>query len=138
MSDRCHGECCESFFLGFTPQQLQDHAETADRLGIEDELSQIAGMVVPIGEFEENPGRRQVNGSGGRGWFYTCRHLTHAGDCGIYETRPAMCRNFPRYERADSCPYPACQSEPARTYLLPASYLAKKRGPVRMRLPEAG
>jgi len=46
-------------------------------------------MVIPLG--------RDLWGDRDR-WWYSCRHLTEAGDCAIYETRPEMCRGYP-YDR---------------------------------------
>jgi Fe-S-cluster containining protein len=53
---------------------------------------QIAAMVIPI-EPSEN------------GWWYTCRNLQEDGLCAVYETRPAMCREYPY---GDQCMFPGC------------------------------
>lgn len=44
-----------------------------------------------------------------QGAFYTCKNLLTNGDCGIYETRPKMCREYPHYGRAGAlCRYSTC------------------------------
>ena len=54
----------------------------------------VAPMLVPL---------RRIRGE----WLYTCKHLRKNGDCGIYEFRPRMCRDFPG---ESACPFPICSS----------------------------
>lgn len=78
MSGRCTGHCCRSFRLG--------GALTSDPV--------VAAMVIPLGAFPV--GARLPNGEASRGGdYYDCTHLSVAGDCAIYATRPAMCRTYP-------------------------------------------
>lgn len=52
----------------------------------------ISQMVIPRPEIDENS--------------YTCKHFDHTTrDCGIYEMRPAMCRDYP-YGRV--CKFEGC------------------------------
>ncbi len=60
----------------------------------------IGSMLIPLGHRDNNP----VDGHGGPGWFYTCRHYQD-GDCSIYDKRPRMCKNYP-YDYP--CQYKAC------------------------------
>ena len=82
--DRCTGHCCRSFPLLQYEKLMADPARHQDG-------EQIAAMVVLIPE--SDPPR------------FTCRNLQPNGDCGVYEARPAMCRDFP-YDRR--CGVPGC------------------------------
>src|SRR6185369_5339410 len=44
-------------------------------------------------------------------WWYSCRNLLPSGDCGIYSSRPQMCRAYPYDE---GCQYAACTWKTAR------------------------
>jgi hypothetical protein len=69
------------------------------------DIVQIAGMVVYLGPFRENPIERQIGDDEGKFWhFYTCRNFD-GHNCRIYDSRPAMCSEYP-YGRA--CTYAAC------------------------------
>lgn len=128
MSARCRGNCCRAFTLPFSPTELQDHAEKQARrdanpgAGYEgskwNEIEQVAGMAVYLGrgwmdadsgdfisEFEGLG--RGYNMTGARD-VYTCRNLRDNGDCGIYETRPKMCRDYP-YEQP--CHFSQCAAQ---------------------------
>ena len=61
----------------------------------------IAPMLIPLGPI----GRAKAE------WLYTCKHLRKDGDCGIYENRPRMCRDFPGEK---PCPFPICASHGPR------------------------
>lgn len=107
---RCTGHCCRGFDLPFdldTLDQLrlayeahpdlepnEDKPDTwPDGLVYPEDGRQIVTMVIPL---ELGP----------RGQLFTCRNLDAAGiDCTAYDTRPAMCREFP-YGRA--CPFDGC------------------------------
>lgn len=83
---RCTGHCCKRFTLPYDPDEL------VDKKAIIRDGEQISGMAVHL---ESND----------QGHFYTCLNLQPGGDCGVYEARPRMCRNFP-YGKA--CPFPDC------------------------------
>lgn len=101
--DRCSGHCCRVFSLPYDPAELQACASQVQ------DGEQIAAMVIPLGKHSEYAGAPRYlsrHDADGGLHLYTCRNLdTATGDCRVYETRPAMCRNFP-YERA--CPYQGC------------------------------
>lgn len=60
----------------------------------------IAHMVVPLGHFPA--GTPLPNGEASRGGhYYDCRHLQPSGDCAIYESRPQMCRDYPKGGQCD-------------------------------------
>jgi Fe-S-cluster containining protein len=84
------------------PDELQ---ETADGIADGDV---IADMVIYLGQLEVSPEphNHPVSEDDGLGHYYTCRHLTEDGDCGIYETRPGMCRDYPY--RNTVCGYLNC------------------------------
>ncbi len=95
MGDRCNGRCCSSPKLGWAPGTVFDPAL--------DERARIAAMMTYL-PAESRPELGE--------WRYRCNNLLPSGDCGIYEIRPNMCRNFP-YEHP--CPYGAeCTSDDAR------------------------
>lgn len=109
MGDRCTGNCCESFVInhiGDTPEKIDAYLRTRAVDGV-----QIADMLVPIRKVE--PGAVMPDGSlaehepQGGGWVFTCKHFdTGVRNCGIYATRPAMCRDFPYgkpCEHGDRC-----------------------------------
>lgn len=80
------------------------------------EIRQIADMVVYLGWLPEQPDLIPVaaigRGPGKMSNFYTCRNLKPNGDCGIYDTRPRMCRDYPY---GSPCRYTDCASTCART-----------------------
>jgi Fe-S-cluster containining protein len=57
------------------------------------------------GEFRAERTLRGDQYGRGEGHFYGCRHVKLNGDCGIYETRPEMCR---RYPNGDLCEFEDC------------------------------
>ena len=97
---RCNGFCCREFFLPLQYEQIQQRANETPT----PENRQIADMLIPITRarytgisdniLHETPGPT-----------YTCKHHLPNGDCGIYENRPKMCRNYPY---GQPCPYIGC------------------------------
>lgn len=126
---RCTGHCCESFSIGMSPLELaraahlERHVPGTSKHG--SEILLIAEMLVPIGIFEDNPGRESLGKATGSSWFFTCSNLTHAGDCGIYATRPKMCSDFPRYDHGGACRYTGCEAPGFREPLIPATRLVR-------------
>ncbi len=112
MSGRCTGQCCRCLDVG-PPGELEGRirlrllSAPVDAPDLED-LRKIPAMLVYRG-FGMNPQPRSDNSP--RHW-HTCRHLVESADgtasCDAYETRPAMCRAFPR----GKCPYEDCTYEP--------------------------
>lgn len=88
--------------MSATPAQLTHDAQwSADARLVGDMVVQVGRTFYPDGYVRT---------------LYTCRHLLTSGDCGIYETRPVMCRDFP-YGRA--CPHgEACAWDGAREGLI--------------------
>jgi Fe-S-cluster containining protein len=92
---RCRGHCCRGFALEKPLEEIREDYErwredpASARIP---DIATIAPMLVPL---------RRVRGE----WLYTCRNLRANGDCGIYEKRPAMCRDFPARL---PCPYGLC------------------------------
>jgi Fe-S-cluster containining protein len=101
---RCTGHCCRCFPLPYGPEELQEKKGSAE------DGEQIAAMVVYVGlrhtSTESNEGVPPANPL----HFYSCSNLLPSGDCGVYETRPEMCRGFP-YE--GECGYTACTAREA-------------------------
>jgi Fe-S-cluster containining protein len=113
MGDRCTGRCCESFTLtgiGYTPGEIDAFLRMRATDGV-----QIADMVIPLrrivaGAEVPNGSQASCEPTGG-GWVFTCKHFDLVNrDCGIYETRPGMCRDFPygsRCEHGERCGWDA-------------------------------
>lgn len=107
MADRCTGHCCKSFYLGYKPAELVSLAERYEagrvNLDLAQDARQIAAMIVPV-DGEENR--------------YSCiHHNADTGDCGIYLTRPRMCRDFPDDR---PCPFVGCEWDAAKAGLHPS------------------
>lgn len=113
---RCSGHCCKRFFLPLSPAELEKAVEAVQRkergepyvwidrygqerglFGTKQDIETITDMVIVVEE-------KLVDGD--RSYFYTCKNLQPNGDCGIYETRPRMCSDYPYGKHP--CPYPGC------------------------------
>lgn len=104
MGDRCTGHCCRAFCL--SPLY-------AMRLNSGDEEArQVSEMIRPLLPGSWLGGQERVMTEEEQGHYYTCTHLTPSGDCGIYESRPAMCSAYPYGKR---CGYPGCTWDEARS-----------------------
>lgn len=95
---RCLGHCCRGFSLEHPYKVVQvEYAkwrrDPASAPLIPD-VAIIAEMLIPLGVF-----RKQE--------LFTCKHFGENGNCGIYERRPKMCRDFPG---PAPCPYRNCAS----------------------------
>lgn len=94
---RCTGHCCRGFALGKSFEEVWEDYERWKKdpasASIPD-VHLIAPMLIPIKKLRSE-------------WLYTCNHLKKNGDCGIYEQRPRMCRDFPGDK---PCPFPICSS----------------------------
>ena len=107
MSERCRGHCCRRFALKHSYEKLQNEStrvaggETSE---IKD-VQTIAAMVIPVA-------RNALAGE----HVYTCKNLSPAGDCTIYEQRPQMCRDFPQ---AKGCHFWKCESDQSAYFGLP-------------------
>lgn len=124
MGSRCSGQCCKAFTIHYSPEELAEAArfdrevEAAMAAGEQPPMTDangnnramdiqfIADMVIHLGHMTHNPVTQRLACHDGEAHhFYTCRHLLPNGDCGTYETRPRMCKEFP-YGR--ECEYPGC------------------------------
>ena len=122
MSDRCTGHCCKLFFLPYSPDELRfSYAQWLQRSKEGQQPLYMGGVHAPGSLVESGPGviwdihlvypmvrylGKMVPPEGtfafdyGEGHFYTCVHYKaspdgEGGDCGIYDFRPAMCRDYP-------------------------------------------
>lgn len=101
-SHLCGGACCKAFPLSITLKELQDSLLPDAKTKFTDG-EQVAGMLIPLGEMTRNEvsekyGVTSVRSSGGEEkceWF-TCKNLSEDRKCMIYETRPHLCRIYPR------------------------------------------
>ena len=95
---RCTGHCCRGFSLEYPLKVVREEAEKERRdssyKSFIPKLLTIDDMLIPLGVFRGQE-------------LFTCKHLSTTGDCGIYESRPQMCRDFPGPR---PCPYKNCAS----------------------------
>jgi Fe-S-cluster containining protein len=70
-----------------------------DGMSKDPDLIEIHAMLIQRGEQPDRPGH----------FLYDCRNQLPGGDCGIYESRPFMCRNYPTDPAG--CQRPDCTSE---------------------------
>ena len=109
---RCTGHCCRAFVLmGYSPAEIEQRVlrPDPDQPEMQDGV-QVLEMVIPLGEFAsvEEAGQgvaSTADPTGKMSHFYTCRHYKHE-QCAIYESRPAMCRDYPY--RNEPCRYVGC------------------------------
>ena len=97
----CGGDCCRRFTLNGDPlkreekaQEIRAYQESGGELEPWMlEALMVADMLIPLEEKTEDG--RQV---------YGCKNLEEStGLCGVYESRPEMCRDFPAYEVGGLC-----------------------------------
>ena len=132
MSDRCTGHCCREFYLPNSPDELRfSYAQWLKRGYREEEPMRMGHGFFSHGLVKSGPGviwdihliypmvrylGKRFPPEGllvehqGEGHWYTCIHFTpspdgHGGDCGIYDFRPAMCRDYPY---GGTCKYKGC------------------------------
>ena len=93
---RCTGHCCRGFSLEFPLQEVQAEFQQWQKTGHSkiSNIEIISEMLIPLGVFRGQE-------------LFTCKHLSKEGNCGIYLSRPQMCRNFPGIK---PCPYRNCAS----------------------------
>ncbi len=107
--NRCTGHCCKNFTLPGPPAMLEAgsraHTNRSRRAYWIDESGRrhlqtwivdgvmINNMAIYLGVDEDGKHR------------YNCVHLQASGDCGVYDERPWMCREYP-YGRG--CDYEKC------------------------------
>lgn len=113
--NRCTGHCCQTFNLPYSPEHLR-----AFRFwSMSGQHRQVAGMAMYVGKASDLARARPSAhtsagclGVGGGEHYYTCRNYDwESGNCGIYEQRPDMCRDYPYGGR---CRYPGCTWTAAR------------------------
>ena len=105
---RCVGHCCRRFAMEHSLDDLQADLARWQRdpaTSVIKDVEKIAPMVIPIAQSR-----------GGQEFVYTCRNLGASGDCGIYETRPQMCRDFPT---AEGCHFRGCKSSDSAYFGMP-------------------
>jgi hypothetical protein len=107
---RCTGHCCREMQIGQSLRTLHATAlrEAGDaRPGLIPESVQVAAMLRPF----VGPSTCLKGSDGEPRWIteadhrYSCVYVQPNGDCGNYEDRPRMCREYP-YGHA--CSYEAC------------------------------
>jgi len=114
---RCVGHCCRCFYLreGETFEQVHDEYakwQTDPAANPEDEIQVIAPMLVPRGK--DRNGRS----------LFTCKHLKNGKNCGIYATRPDMCREV---GTEVPCLHPYCRLKKRTLWQQLVLFLTEKR-----------
>ncbi len=102
---RCSGHCCRGFALEKSLDEIWEDYRLWQKDPANSQIPDvhlIAPMLIPI---------KPLKGE----WLYTCKHLGADGNCGIYETRPAMCREFPGPDTP--CPFPICASHGKKNWV---------------------
>lgn len=165
--NRCTGHCCRAFNIGsrehLTVRYQRAKARQAGGYANEDDLDiiQVFEMTIPL------PAKESTNWTGNpyeptnrltfkprgsyEGELHTCKHLQDNGDCGNYENRPRMCRDFPN---GYACEFVRCTSKEARSLreppvvvsargfnskkLIPPWALARGSSAIRVGLPSKG
>lgn len=101
--NRCTGHCCKVVGLPWSPEHLRASrvAELAFEVNGVWDLAlvrhhdglQIANMLESTGPLIRHAvtGKEIPPGY----WGYRCKNQLPNGDCGIYETRPRMCSEYP-------------------------------------------
>jgi Fe-S-cluster containining protein len=110
---RCQGHCCKCFPLSVSLGEIKlSVMNQGSRKFSDDEC--LLDMLIPLGVmssekvFEEYGISLAVEGSEqDTKMRYTCRHLADDGSCSAYESRPNMCRIYPRENK---CDWNECQS----------------------------
>lgn len=90
--NRC-GACCEDVQLRHSPEKL---AEYAKNNGPETEVGMVARMLIWVNQYHTN-----FKGNKWNVHHYRCKNFSRdengLGVCGIHETRPLMCSQYPYY-----------------------------------------
>lgn len=126
MSGRCTGHCCRGFTLPRTPDALRDFEGFLGRRG--DDVFVVADMAVFLGRIPMRDAlvtayarhRNLIHGDADDFGIdlWTCRHFDQSsGNCGIYDRRPRMCRDFPY---GDPCPFADCGWDAGRRGCAPS------------------
>lgn len=107
MADRYHGHCCRSFVVragtdnpltlaevheNWRAWRAGDKLDAHGRAALYD-IDLVGPMLRPAAPDADGSPR------------FTCAHLQANGDCGIYEMRPMLCRDYPG---AQGCSFDGC------------------------------
>lgn len=131
---RCSGQCCRSFSLPVSPERIAEGLTHLKRFNTDPEYRErymkgeepakftpedgevLLPMLVSI--VEAFPGDPHPTDTGAmitmdHTWYYTCVHFDdRTGNCGIYDRRPRMCRDYPY---GTTCQYNGCTMDPRCT-----------------------
>lgn len=103
----CTGHCCAAFYLPWELSELRERVQNTPNAEIDyPEMTQIADMVIPLTSEQAkerlerygSPHEENVDPENDphQGQRFTCKHWDEETMlCGIYETRPNMCRGYP-------------------------------------------
>lgn len=98
--EKCTGRCCESFFLPFTQESLEEAYESTVN-GVADKTFPDLMIWKPYLVHLE---AANVVDTGAAGAFWMCTAFDPlTRKCTIYEARPSACREYPYMKRCIHC-----------------------------------
>jgi Fe-S-cluster containining protein len=100
---RCSGDCCERFYLPYSPEEIAFFAEF-EPSRFSDEIRDVVWpMLIYV---EKSALRPDGETDTEEAHYYTCRNFDReTRNCRIYDHRPKMCANYPY---GNPCFYKAC------------------------------
>jgi Fe-S-cluster containining protein len=104
-----NSSCCHFFNLPFSPEVLWENYQHFVINGREEDDANGHARFIDIERIEEMVryiGYR-ADRFGSPGHYYTCKHISPEGVCGIYKDRPDLCRHYPNNGR---CEYRLCET----------------------------
>lgn len=110
MGDRCTGACCKKMPLPYSPERMAwFYRAWRNQIKGAVDVNDIH-LLWPMVRFTGETRDTEIEGKTETRWLYDCAHQSENGDCGIYEDRPEMCRNYPYRNK---CERSECQWEAA-------------------------
>lgn len=104
--DRCTGHCCRNVVTEYTPKKMREMWLTWKSAG-----SPAGYDIATVYSAWEYLGERNLTGNRETGNYHIwrCKHVTDAGDCAIYATRPKLCAAYPHeHYLPHGCSDPEC------------------------------
>jgi Fe-S-cluster containining protein len=91
LKHRCSGACCKCFWLSESIEEIEKSykrftGELKDNGVVFNEIDIVYPMLIPV---------PPPKGACKDHYWYTCKHLKSDNNCGIYNTRPKMCSEYP-------------------------------------------
>jgi Fe-S-cluster containining protein len=99
---RCSGHCCKGFHLPYWYNEIMkmERGPNITNNQFHKDTRIIQAMLIPM--------YWECTGVDDEMRRYSCKHQLSNGDCGIYEERPYLCRDYPKRR----CEWPQCTKRP--------------------------